>query len=162
MESKTKIMVLVPPASGHVNPMCGLVYEICKQKEVQVIFYSEEKFQNTIEKTGAKFKSFCKEITEPQFQIDGQRYSVTYILSQKINYTFDVLPQLISEVETEKPDLIIYDSFFTPAKYLLEVLKTRDFPKTPKNVMFLPQFVINDRMVQSLRENAKETIWSMF
>ena len=162
MESKTKIMVLAPPASGHVNPMCGLVYEICRQKEVEVIFYSEEKFQNTIDKTGAKFKSFCKEITEPQFQIDGQRYSVTYILSQKINYTFDVLPQLISEVETEKPDLIIYDSFFTPAKYLLEVLKTRDFPKTPKSVMFLPQFVINDRMVQSLRENAKETIWSMF
>lgn len=58
MERKTKIMVLAPPASGHMNPMCPCpmyeFHEICKQREVAVIFYSEEKFQNTIEKTGVK------------------------------------------------------------------------------------------------------------
>ena len=161
MSEKKKIMVFVPPASGHVNPICGLIYQLCKQKGTEVTFYSDEKYRKTVEQTGARFKSFCKEMTHPQFQMDGQRFSISFVMSRMLLYTFDVLPQLIIDVENEKPDLIIYDSFYMPAKYLLEVFKTRKFPKVPKTLMFLPQFVINDRMLQSLRENANESIWSL-
>lgn len=159
---KHKILVLVPASTGHLNPMCGIVHELCKEEQNEVIFFTDEKYKQTVEKTGARCKIFSTELMLDQFLVEGQRFSITFILRILIDYSSALLPQLIDEIVEEKPDLIIYDSFFMPAKYLLEVLKNRTFDKQPKTLMFSPQFVINDRMLQSLRENTNESYWSMF
>ena len=160
---KHKILVLIPASTGHLNPMCGIVHELCKQQQNEVIFFTDEKYKQTVVKTGARCKIYSTELPLDQFLVEGQRFSITFILRILINYSSALLPQLIDEIVEEKPDLIIYDSFFMPAKYLLEVLKNRtDIDKQPKSLMFSPQFVINERMLQSLRENTNESYWSMF
>ena len=160
MAEKKKIMILVHPASGHVNPMCGLVYELCKQKDTEVIFYSVKKLKDTVEKTGAIYRNFCKEFTPPPIHINEQRLGINVLLNRLVSTANHILPQLISEVENEKPDLIIYDGFFLVAKYLLEVLKKRNAHRVPKSVMFIPQFVYTERVIQIMREHAKENLWS--
>jgi hypothetical protein len=89
------------------------------------------------------------------------------MLHLMIDKSHALLPSLIQDIEKESPDLILYDSFFTPSKYLLEVIKARQRNRTlkvkaPKTVMFAAQFPVNERLVKSIRENAKETIWTIF
>lgn len=118
-ETKRKIFVIVPPSSGHLNPVTGLVYELCKLPDLEVIFYCNEPFRELVEKTGAQFRPYykfdsdailCKplhETTEP---------SVLSLSDQFMDVSYHVLPQLIKDFHADKPDLIIYDTICLPAK----------------------------------------------
>lgn len=48
---------------------------------------------------------------------------------------------MLKDIETDKPDLIIFDGGFLPIKYLLEVLKTKNM--SVNAIEFYPNFVFN-------------------
>ncbi|RNA15522.1 glycosyl transferase family, partial [Brachionus plicatilis] len=120
---KKKIFILTLAASGHLNPMCGLVHELCQQPNVECFFYNGGKFKETIERTGA---SFC---LYPNMDALVAKYSEAPKLTEKGGHTkffanfmefqfevsYECMPQLVKDVETHKPDLIIYDPSFYPA-----------------------------------------------
>ena len=168
MSEKKKIMVMVPPATGHINPICGLIHELCKDKNLEVIFYSDETYRELIEKTGAKFR-LNKEPTistmDPNWL--SSKVRISSLLDVMINFAYAQLPQYIAEVEKEKPDLIIYDDMSFTAKYLIEIIKARNAngDKTipiPKTATFSPNFPISAKMIKLMRENSNEDIWSLF
>lgn len=156
------VFVIVPPAYGHVNPVSGLVYELCKQPNVDVIFYGQEPFREIIEKTGAKYRAYsnfdpdsvlCKtlqETTEP---------SVLSLISLLIDRSYVILPQLIKDFYAYKPDLIIYDSICLPAKYLLEYLKEHNLDKNTKSLYFLPSFASNSEIMKDLMNSWQKRLW---
>jgi UDP:flavonoid glycosyltransferase YjiC (YdhE family) len=171
MSEQKKIMLLIPPAMGHVNPMCAVIKELLNMtKDVKVLFYSDEEYRETITKSGAQFRLFARpsftEIVHKQVTDKPEMY--TFMAHKMITFTYELLPQLIKDVDDEKPDLIIYDGLFSPAKYLLEALKRR-FEKgtsktNPRSAMFLPNFAYNKAIFNTLVGNYKygfEEIFSL-
>ena len=152
--SKKKIMIIAPPSTGHLTPLCCLIYELCKNKDLEVIFYSDEPYREQVLKTGAEFRLYSK----PSFTtivhktITDKPESFAFLSNKLITFAHELLPQLIRDVEFEKPDLIIYDSLFSPAKYLLNALQHRfenGTSKTPlpKTLMFMPHFAFNHKLI---------------
>ena len=166
MPEKKKIFVLIPTGTGHVNPICGLVHELCKNKNLEVIFYSDEIYRKLIENTGATFR-----LNEaPTFStIDpntlASNPSFGSFIDMLINFAYAQLPQYIAEAEKEKPDLILYEGLSFTARYLIEIIKARHAKgdttiPIPKTAAFEPHFPITEKMVKLMRENSKEDIWS--
>lgn len=172
MEQIRKIFVFTPPTTGHVNPMCSLVYELSRRRDFRVIFYSEETYRECIEASGAQFRPYVhSNKNSPKafqaLQITKKRITIGLILNEFLTWSFDQLPRLLHDVRQEQPDLILYDNIFLPIKYLIEVIhKQVDSGewtwKVPKFVAFFPNFPINDKMVKTIRKHSKETFWSMF
>ena len=164
---KKKIMVLVPPLTGHMNPICGLVHELCKNKNIEVLFYSDETCREAIEKTGATFRRNEK----PTFTtIDpnsfGKKMKLNSLFDMLIDFANIQLPQYIAEVEKEKPDLILYDGMSFSAKYLIAIIKARHAKgdktiRVPKTVAFSPNFPMSEKMVKLMRESSDESIFSL-
>jgi MGT family glycosyltransferase len=166
MDQKKKIMVLSPPMAGHVNPICGLIQELCKNKNIEVIFYSDEKYRKVIEKTGAKFRLNEKETFSTVNFSELSSIEIGEIFATLVGFAHDGLPQYLSEVEKEKPDLILYDGFSFAAKYLIQILKARHANgdtkiHMPKFALFAPNFPYNEKMFQEIRQIRKETIWTL-
>ena len=136
------IFVLIPPAIGHVNPTCTLLTEICKRKKATVFAFCDVDFEPCIRRTGAQFIPY----TRPQRHIFSAILKCNNndkrerMLQLCIRFARQTLTQLVVECVSRTPDLIVFDNFFTPAKYLSEILDT--FVKKPKMVMFAPNFPI--------------------
>ena len=166
MDQKKKIMVISPAAAGHVNPICGLLQELCKNKNLEVLFYSDQTYREAIEKTGAKFRLNEKQtFSKINFNEIGN-LDIGEILSMMIGFAYDDLPQYLAEVEKEKPDLILYDGLSFTAKYLIEILKARHAKgdekiHMPKFALFSPNFPLNEKMIKAIRETRTESIWTM-
>ena len=125
MAQKKKIMVITPALAGHVTPMCGLLRELCKNKNIEVLYYSEETYRETIEKTGAKLRLNEKQ-TFSKFNFNTiSNMEIGDVLSMFIGFAYDDLPQYIAEVEKEKPDLILYDGMSFSGKFLVEIIEAR-------------------------------------
>lgn len=168
MVAKKLIFVLTAPASGHINPMCGLVNALCKHRDVRVVFYSDECYRSLIEKTGAQFRAYShltfsliklNPITERNMPFAG-------LLNIMIDFSHNLIPQLIADVELDEPDCILYDCVLSTAKYLIEIIKSRDAKGTwnrtvPKTVGFIPNFPLGPKMIKEFREISNEDIWSL-
>ena len=149
-----KIMVMIPPASGHVNPMCSLVHELCKQSaDLEVIFYSDIEFREAIEQTGAHFRPYShltfSDLPDQLMSTTTNRFC--FLIDKMITFSYDLLPQLLADVQTDRPDLIIYDCFFVTGKHLMNILNSRYQSKLseiepPKSVMFFPNFAMNEKI----------------
>jgi MGT family glycosyltransferase len=166
MEAKKKIMVIVPTLLGHLNPICGLIHELCKNKSIEVLFYSDETYRELIEKTGATFRLHEKNTfggKDPQETLKVKRLGE--MLDSFIGFAYDQLPQYIAEVEKEKPDLILYDGFSFAAKYLIEVIKARHSKgdksiPIPKTALFSPNFPFSVLMLKTMAGDNKNDIWT--
>lgn len=148
MEFKRKIFVIFPSGSGHINPVCGLVYELCKRPDIECIFYGNEEHRELIEKTGAQFRLYSdRNIANlvPTQVNEKSRNMLSVGVNLMIDCSYKLLPQLIKDTENERPDLILYDTCFFPAKYLLEIFKTRQMPL--KQIEFYPNFVFTKSMM---------------
>lgn len=152
MSVKKKVFVVFSSASGHVNPVCGLVYELCQQPEIECYFYGIEDHRAAIEKTGATFRLYIdRNIADTQLPQVTERHK-DFIFSRFMNCMIDssykVLPELIRDAETDKPDLIIVDPGFITSKYLVDILKKRGL--IVKCVEFFPHFVMTQTMLDSV------------
>jgi UDP:flavonoid glycosyltransferase YjiC (YdhE family) len=161
-------MVMIPPATGHVNPICGLIHELCKNKNIEVLFYSDENYRELIEKTGATFRQNEKltfSTVKPEDIVNRKGFG--YMFRKLVDFAYDLLPQYLADVEKEKPDLILYDGLSITTKYLIEILKVRTANgkakiQMPKTAEFAPNFPYSDVMLKKMRENNDEDIWSAF
>lgn len=165
---KNLIFAMAPPSTGHVNPMCCVVNELCKYPNVQVVFYSDECYRKSIENTGAQFRAFSHPsfsiLEQIQKPINEQQLTFDSFLNHSISFSHNILPQLIADTERDQPDLIFHDSFLFPIKYLVEIIKTREANgtwkgKVPKTFGMIPNFPLCDKMLAEFRKNSKESVW---
>lgn len=165
---KSRIFVIVPPGSGHINPVLCLIAEIIKKQQVTVVFYSEESFREQIEKVGAIYRAYSHPTYSRvtiQKPINEYKLSLAEYINKQIEIAYDVLPQLLRDCETETPDMIIYDTFFFMSNYLLEIIRTREAAgkwkrKVPKSVLFVPEFAPCPRLLKALEQDMQHDWWS--
>jgi UDP:flavonoid glycosyltransferase YjiC (YdhE family) len=146
--------VIVLPDHGHINPVACVVSELKQaHPNYEIIFYGVDTFKDLIERTGCTYRSYS-------YYPPDEKYRQRPITESGLIFTFNpmaslctrllklsdrILPELIADVEREKPDLIIYDVFALHAKYLLRSLKLRYEKKTstvepPPAIMFATTF----------------------
>lgn len=111
-----RIVCLMPPFHGHLNPVLPLMRELLQRGE-QVSCYCGADFRAKIEASGADFRAysggsgaeagdFGAEGFARRIQ-DGNMARVTAYLLQRSEA---VLPWLIDELGRERPDLLLFDS----------------------------------------------------
>jgi UDP:flavonoid glycosyltransferase YjiC (YdhE family) len=160
---RKKIFIFTLPAHGHINPMSCLVHELCmaiNSEPIEVIFYGNEEHRELIEKTGATFRQYAHStfatlsspppITTAQKQRRQETSSFFLIFNLYLHFAERLLPQMIRDTETQRPDLIVYDSVFMPVKYMLEILRRRGTYEPPRCVRFIPNFAINASIMNLL------------
>lgn len=101
-----KLVFFNLPAYGHINPTLKLIKALVDEGE-EVVYYTSSNFQSAIENTGAIFHPYPVE-----FHIDLVMISENIFRSAKMlmDYTHEVLPQLLPQVEQLQPDYIMHDS----------------------------------------------------
>ena len=93
------------PFHGHVNPTLPLIQELVKRGD-EVNYFSTGAFEERIRSTGADYRGY-----EHLYTFEGSR-KVSHIVhhaSLVAEATYALLPQVLSAVEQERPDYLIFD-----------------------------------------------------
>lgn len=168
MESSKKIFIIFPSTSGHINPVSGLVYELVHTHRVECIFYGNVENRELIERSGARFRlfthrNFAELVPPPIHERDKQPEPMfASFFNLMIDCSHAMLPSLLRDVDTDKPDLILFDSAFITVKYLIEALKSRRIPI--KNVPFYPNFVYTKELMAYMPrfyQKNLSTLWAV-
>lgn len=105
-----KIVIAGMPAFGHVNPTLPIVRELVRRGE-HVIYYDTEEFRAPIEKAGATFRAYpARVLTATDIAEATQTGDATKVVSKILQATESLLPRLLDELASEKPDAIAFDS----------------------------------------------------
>ena len=147
-QKRYTILVLCPPAYGHLNPMASLVNEITKNTSVKVIFFGNAEHRELIEKTKAEFR-LCKiDFFDPNKSVNEMRHSFSFseIMGKYMRIADEMFPIYLRVIEQENIDLIIHDFGAIWARWFLahiDVLfaKKQMKKKPPKSVMISPSFL---------------------
>lgn len=170
MSQKKKIFVISPPASGHVNPVCGLISELSKHQDVEVIAYNDEEFKDLLEKSGAKVRLYSKRSFSifPSLLVKNQAITDTLkmMIDHSITFTNYLLPELLRDFKKDQPDFILYDNSFMPGRYLVDVIKNHHKRgklkvKLPDTAMFAPNFAFTDTEMKEMTKDFRLTFWNL-
>lgn len=136
-----KILMLILPEIGHMNPMLCIAREFV-DKNNQVVFFGLSHHKEIIERSGAQFKQYIYENYSCQtksLQNDPSN-NMLGILRSLIDLSYKEVPMLAEEVNNFQPDLIIFDNLSLPAKYLIKCIekKTNICPKYVQFFTFFP------------------------
>lgn len=103
-----KILFLNVPAFGHVNPTLPVVTEVMRQGH-HVISYNAESFAQVIQATGAEFRSYPNSRTS-EANLASRVHNLVSVSVFLLEESIRLLPFLLEQIETEKPDLVIFGS----------------------------------------------------
>src|SRR5262249_4809276 len=130
-----KILILVLPSTGHLNPLTSVVYELATKRGAQVIFYSVSQYKDMIQLSGAEYREYNNvsrfEIAPSATGKDPNKLKVKgSALFDLLEFLMHVssciqIEDLIKVVDEEQPDLIIYDFLTIYAKHLKRFLRKR-------------------------------------
>jgi MGT family glycosyltransferase len=130
------------PFHGHVNPTLPLMRELVRRGE-DVIYFSSPAFKKVISATGARYRAY------ENLEAFEQSRAATHIIhlgNLVADTTYALLPEVLSTVEAEKPDYMIFDMSapwggIASRRYGIPALAS--FPHLP----FYWRTILNDRRV---------------
>ena len=170
--SKFKIMVFTLPTSGHLNPLWPLLKELLNTHKYEILVYLDDKNKSKVELLGARFKSTINNF-DPYVKLadDVFKADIYSLYKAFLDISKDNLEYIVSEIENEQPDLIIYDFmclhfrwiasfydyYYKLGKHLSleEGRKLKFFPKTP-----LPDIVCFQPMFQDIKVDSHISFWT--
>lgn len=112
----SKILFLIKPANGHVNPTLGLVDALVKQGE-QVIYFCSEEYRDRIETSGAVFKN-CGDN-----KFSGKSNSNPFINHINEVLNDEILQNILEQIKGIKFDYIVQSSMFPLGNIVSQILK---------------------------------------
>lgn len=103
---KPTVLVYSTPAYGHICANLYLAGRLVKEG-YRVIYYATEHFHELIEANGCIFRAYSIQQSDLDLT-DGQKILKLYRLI--LQYTQNMLPELLKEAKMEKPGAVMYDS----------------------------------------------------
>lgn len=98
------------PAAGHVNPSLPLVRELVR-RDLPVTYYSTHEFRDPIERTGAEFRPYPPGTISSSDIAEATRTgSPVRVVARILAATETLLPFLLTELRTQRPAAIAFDS----------------------------------------------------
>ncbi|PGZ99825.1 glycosyl transferase [Bacillus pseudomycoides] len=135
----SKVLFINFPGEGHVNPTIAVVSELIQRGE-QVVYYCIEDYRYKIEKTGAEFRTYENFMPKTNINRDvNQKVNRLDMLFNMISSTDRIIKDILSEIEGEQFDYIIYDHHFAVGYIIASVLQS------PK-ISSCTTFAFNDSM----------------
>jgi hypothetical protein len=113
-----------------MTPTLQIMRQLIQTHSIEVIFCSTVEYKDDIESIGAKF--FEYNFYPKNLKSTSNNINFYQLQSGLFKMTLKVLKQLIDLVETQQPDLIIFDKIATPAKYLIGYLNKKQMESTTK------------------------------
>lgn len=113
MDTIARVLVVITPAEGHVNPSLGLVTQLVDNGE-QVVYVCTEEYRSRIEQTGALLITYP--FPQDAFSHDSvlkpqeykHPYQFTYMMVAGIIQR--IIPEVLRVIENQKFDYLIFDS----------------------------------------------------
>jgi len=93
------------PFHGHVNPTLPLIREIIKRGD-EVTYFSSPTFEERIRATGAHYRGYEKLDAFEQSRTVAHIIHLGNLVAES---TYTLLPEVLSSVERERPDYIMFD-----------------------------------------------------
>ncbi|MBV7329456.1 hypothetical protein KFU94_14635 [Chloroflexi bacterium TSY] len=150
----TAVMLSLPEA-GHLNALFPLIAELVQRGE-RVIVYAVEPFRQTLEATGAEYRSY----SNPQALIppahEGGLFSVMNYLASASEA---VLPALLDELRTDPPNYLLMDAMSHWGNLAQQIL---DLPAITYATTFVthPQMPSEQLIQMSYQQLPKEVMLS--
>ena len=127
MSTRKKIFIFPVPAIGHSNPILKLANEFIKNCSAEVVMYSLDKFKTDIEAIGAEFRLLSdKKYEDLLKELNLNNNSVDLIenlFTKQYNLVNECSFRLAQEIDRDKPDLVLFDSFSLHAKFAMKILR---------------------------------------
>lgn len=166
-QPKKKIFVFALASHGHLNPIASVCSELVKQN-MDVIFYGIPQYETLIRKTGATYRPYNH---YPESLILRRSVNDTSFLRKFITMLYmvdQVTPDIVKDIERDKPDAILYEKPLYHIKYALDILASRQHAnktKQPKVIEISTMFSIKKGIYPSHEEfnkmiQVKKDIWT--
>lgn len=150
-----KIFVFTIPANGHVNPLLPVLREIGKNKSIEIIVYLTEEFRSKFESTGVNFKilknfDFVKKADLKPLG-KSRHFELLDLVTWSLKAVAVNFEYIAKEIDQEKPNLIIYDTFGIYIKWAIEYYLDRlnkqvyNWPLPPM-IGFSATFIYNENI----------------
>ena len=138
----TRVWFYNIPFHGHVNPTLPLMRELVRRGE-DVIYFSSPAFEKVISATGARYRAYEN---LGAFEQSRAATHIIHLGNLVADTTYALLPEVLSTVEAEKPDYMIFDMSapwggIASRRYGIPALAS--FPHLP----FYWRTILNDRRV---------------
>ncbi len=139
-----KVLFFNIPARGHTNPTLAYVEELVRHGE-QVVYYSINAFRESIEATGAEFRSYGEALPrEP----DGAPTNFLRLAEWILHDTQQVVAHFLDEVRQEGADYIIHDALSCWGRVFAQLLgvpaiaSVTTFAFSPITLLACPRFAL--------------------
>lgn len=113
MDTIARVLVVITPAEGHVNPSLGLVTQLIDSGE-EIVYVCTEEYRSRIEQTGALLITYP--FPQDAFSLDPvlkpQEYTHPYqfIYMMVGGIIQRIIPEVLRVIENQKFDYLIFDS----------------------------------------------------
>lgn len=119
----SKVLFINFPGEGHVNPTIGIVSELIQRGE-QIVYYCIEEYRDKIEKTGAEFRTYENFLPKTDINKDvKQKANQLDMLFNMISAMDRIIKDILSEIEGEQFDYVIYDHHFAVGYIIASALQ---------------------------------------
>jgi len=138
----TRVWFYNIPFHGHVNPTLPLMRELVRRGE-DVIYFSSPAFEKVISATSVRYRAYEN---LGAFEQSRAATHIIHLGNLVADTTYALLPEVLSTVEAEKPDYMIFDMSapwggIASRRYGIPALAS--FPHLP----FYWRTILNDRRV---------------
>ena len=150
-----KIFVFPVSLMGHMNPLTSLLQELGQNKEIEIICYAMPEYQEKIESIGAVYRREVPVELDKNSQISKRFYTLLQKSNEKnfepainaFRQQLEAADKLVSwmanEIESDRPNLIIYDKFALCFKMAIKYFKKyHKLSRLPPLIAFSPSFMI--------------------
>jgi MGT family glycosyltransferase len=93
------------PLTGHINPTLPLIRELVRRGD-EITYFSSSAYEDRILSTGAIYRGYANQ------EAVEQSRNVTHLIhqgNQVAEATYNLLPEVLSAVEQERPDYLLFD-----------------------------------------------------
>jgi MGT family glycosyltransferase len=114
-----KFVFISIPLRSHANPTFPVVQELVARGH-EVIYYLTDTFKDVIEATGATFRRYESRIDQIN-KIATTTGKPVGLPMYMLDESLFVIPQILSEIEAEQPDCLVYETMCLSGRLVAEI-----------------------------------------
>ena len=124
--SEKKVFVITFPVVSHLNAIVNVINELVQTYRVKVVVYDLKKHESLLKKTGCEFRAYEDFNEMDKVKMNGLKTRVETLpplLHKVLTLTNMNLIKIATEIDIEKPDLILFDTMALHAKWIIRYLE---------------------------------------
>lgn len=103
-----RVLVVMTPAEGHVNPSLGLIKQLVENGE-EIIYVCTEEYRTKIEQTGAQLRTYTF-FKDPDLKPIEFKHPYQFAHRMVSSIIQRIIPEVLRVIENESYDYLIFDS----------------------------------------------------